>query len=127
MASDSNVTFSSFKYSLRVQRPVWQSFLTHFLPPGMTQMPTHANRDKYTNVKRGKYTNVKKDVYTQGTAPGGTILSHQCFAAWFDTRQRRPIKLCQMRLKNIKKDLENKNFTHLCHQVWIKCDRAHVH
>jgi hypothetical protein len=40
MASTSNVTFSSFKYRLRVQRPVWQSFLTHFLPPAIIVAPT---------------------------------------------------------------------------------------
>ena len=40
MASTSNVTFSSFKYSLRVQRPVYQSFLTHFLPPAIMLAPT---------------------------------------------------------------------------------------
>jgi len=40
MDSTSNATFSSFKYSLRVQRPIFQSFLTHFLPPAIMLAPT---------------------------------------------------------------------------------------
>lgn len=40
MASASNVTYSNFIYRLKVQRPVWQGFLTHFVPPMFMLAPT---------------------------------------------------------------------------------------
>ena len=36
----SNITFSTFKYTIRVQRPVYQGVITHFVPPAIMLSPT---------------------------------------------------------------------------------------
>jgi hypothetical protein len=38
--SDSDVTFSTFTYSIWVQRPVYQGIITHFVPPAVMLTPT---------------------------------------------------------------------------------------
>jgi hypothetical protein len=38
--SASDVTFSTFTYSIRVQRPVYQGIITHFVPPAVMLAPT---------------------------------------------------------------------------------------